>query len=121
MISLLRVLFVNNVDLVDFTYSSIGLSRWSFLEPSLGVVNACLPVTRPALEEIFGSSMCITVRKGGKHRSLQLRWLPSHVKAIASSMNWSPRQSQSLLDRGYSFVDLGANEREYVTLPEFSN
>ena len=54
-VSLLRLLLIHSLNLLDFIYSSIGLGRLSFLEPSLGVINNCLPVMRPALQKYFGS------------------------------------------------------------------
>jgi hypothetical protein len=43
------------MDLVDFTYASADLAVWSVLEPTLGVVNASLPVLRPIIARIFSS------------------------------------------------------------------
>jgi hypothetical protein len=46
-ITLLRVINIAQLDLTDFPFASINLSIWSTLEPSLGIVNASLPVLRP--------------------------------------------------------------------------
>ncbi|KAF2834965.1 hypothetical protein M501DRAFT_983237 [Patellaria atrata CBS 101060] len=54
-ISLLRTVYIANIDLADFTYASADLAIWSFLEPALGVVNASLPVLRPVLVRISAS------------------------------------------------------------------
>ncbi|KAF2455726.1 hypothetical protein BDY21DRAFT_350155 [Lineolata rhizophorae] len=48
-ISLLRTIYVPTIDLADFHYSAATFGRWSVLEPTLGVINACLPVMRPVL------------------------------------------------------------------------
>jgi hypothetical protein len=46
-ISALRVVYIANMDLNDFTYAAADLVLWSFLEPSLGIINASLPVLKP--------------------------------------------------------------------------
>ncbi|KAF2008746.1 hypothetical protein BU24DRAFT_321242, partial [Aaosphaeria arxii CBS 175.79] len=51
-ISLLRVINVAKLDLTDFTYACINLSIWAILEPTLGIVNACLPVFRPIASSV---------------------------------------------------------------------
>ncbi|KAI6080694.1 hypothetical protein F4821DRAFT_275689 [Hypoxylon rubiginosum] len=52
-LSLLRIIFVNNWDLTDVTYTAPLTTIFTILEPTLGVVNASLPVMKPALDRIF--------------------------------------------------------------------
>ncbi|KAI1366368.1 hypothetical protein F5Y08DRAFT_136854 [Xylaria arbuscula] len=52
-LSLLRILSVEAWDLTDPTYTGTGITAYSILEPTLGVVNACLPTLRPALGMLF--------------------------------------------------------------------
>lgn len=54
-LTILRINSVQILDLTDVTSSCAPLALWTVLEPTLGVVNACLPVMRPALQKIFGS------------------------------------------------------------------
>lgn len=56
-ISLIRVVYVRNLDLQDFIYSSADLTSWSLLEPTLGVVNACLPVLKPVFQQLAQSRL----------------------------------------------------------------
>lgn len=44
------------MDINDFTYAAADLAVWSFLEPSLGIINASLPVLRPVGLRIYNSS-----------------------------------------------------------------
>ncbi|MCJ1291405.1 hypothetical protein MMC34_002948 [Xylographa carneopallida] len=41
-------------DINDFTYGLAELAIWTDLEPTIGTVNACLPVVQPALRRMFG-------------------------------------------------------------------
>lgn len=54
-LSLLRVIYLHNWDLNDVTYSSTTISIFSILEPTLGVINASLPVMKPAFNMILNS------------------------------------------------------------------
>ncbi|KAI1352246.1 hypothetical protein F5Y01DRAFT_324468 [Xylaria sp. FL0043] len=54
-ISLDRVLWVSTWDLCDLTFGVVNVTVYTMLEPFLGVVNACLPVIKPALIKIFNS------------------------------------------------------------------
>lgn len=50
----IRVKAVWDFDFNDATFNVVPVAIWSVLEPTLGVVNACLPVMRPALQKLFG-------------------------------------------------------------------
>ncbi|KAJ8130819.1 hypothetical protein O1611_g2804 [Lasiodiplodia mahajangana] len=52
-ISLLRVLWLVNLDLTDLTYGVGPGTIYSALEPILGVINACLPTIKPAVLRII--------------------------------------------------------------------
>lgn len=41
-------------DLTDLTYTETPGAIYSVLEPTLGVVNACLPTIKPAINKILG-------------------------------------------------------------------
>ncbi|KAI0419310.1 hypothetical protein F5X98DRAFT_373108 [Xylaria grammica] len=52
-ISLLRVIWVSSWNLSDLTFGVVDVTIYTILEPLLGVVNACLPIVKPALVRIF--------------------------------------------------------------------
>ncbi|KAI1075918.1 hypothetical protein F5B20DRAFT_558382 [Whalleya microplaca] len=52
-LSLLRVISILAWDLTDATYTTTGVAVYSILEPTLGVVNACLPTIKPAIRRLF--------------------------------------------------------------------
>ena len=53
-ISALRLVEIIRLDSKDLSYGVVLDSIWTFLEPSLGIVNACLPVSQPVLTQISG-------------------------------------------------------------------
>lgn len=52
--SLMRVLWLLNWDLTDMTYTVTPGAIYSVLEPTPGVVNACLPTIKPAINRLLG-------------------------------------------------------------------
>ncbi|CAG8974184.1 hypothetical protein HYALB_00007347, partial [Hymenoscyphus albidus] len=52
-VTLLRVVWLQNWDLSDLTYTLKPGAIYSILEPALGVLNACLPVIAPVLKKLF--------------------------------------------------------------------
>ncbi|KAI0529926.1 hypothetical protein GGR58DRAFT_509015 [Xylaria digitata] len=52
-VSLLRVLWLINWDLNDLTYTVTPGAIYSVLEPTLGIVNACLPTIKPAMKRMI--------------------------------------------------------------------
>ena len=47
----------------DFTYTVTNDALWSFLEPSLGIVNVCLPVLPPVLKKVPLLSLLTSTRR----------------------------------------------------------
>ncbi|KAI1662905.1 hypothetical protein F4813DRAFT_342302 [Daldinia decipiens] len=54
--SLLRVIWLFEFDLGDITYSSPTGVIYAILEPALGVINACVPTIKPAVNRV--TSLC---------------------------------------------------------------
>ncbi|KAI1395047.1 hypothetical protein F4819DRAFT_220384 [Hypoxylon fuscum] len=61
-LSFLRVLWVVSWDVTDLTYGVGAGTIYSALEPTLGIVNACLPIIKPALIQISTTSGCVRAR-----------------------------------------------------------
>lgn len=53
-LSLLRVIWIGQWDLDDVTYTVISVQIYTVLEPTLGIVNTCLPTIKPAILAIGG-------------------------------------------------------------------
>ncbi|MCJ1266488.1 hypothetical protein MMC22_006373 [Lobaria immixta] len=73
-ISLQRILWLAHWDLTDFTYTTAPGACWSILEPALGVVNACLPTMRPALQKIINNDAFVWFKSNRKHSTTDCRW-----------------------------------------------
>ncbi|KAF2970765.1 hypothetical protein GQX73_g2805 [Xylaria multiplex] len=82
--SLLRIISVLSWDLTDSTYTGSGVAAYSILEPTLGVVNACLPLTRPALKKLLENSS-----SGWAGKSLRY-YGSSSTEANVTSTNGNP-------------------------------
>jgi hypothetical protein len=103
-ISLLRVIYVHNLNLADFWYSSAGLANWSVLEPTLGIVNACLPVLRPVAQKILGSKV-FAWKSGSGEGSAQ---------AISRrSFSYGVKRGEKCTDDGESRLSSGAERQLY--------
>lgn len=53
----MRVIWLWTWDLTDITYTVTPGAIYSVLEPTLGVVNACLPLIKPSMTKIFGNDL----------------------------------------------------------------
>ncbi|KAH7320743.1 hypothetical protein B0I35DRAFT_199223 [Stachybotrys elegans] len=60
----MRVIWLWTWDLTDLTYTVVPGAIWSCLEPTLGVVNACLPTMMPAIHKLFGPGAFGFTRRG---------------------------------------------------------
>jgi hypothetical protein len=67
------VVEVSRTDFTDLTYASIDLFLWSIFEPTLGILNASLPVLRP-----IGSAVA---------RLSIVGWAKSSFRSYATSSN----------------------------------
>ena len=52
-ISILRIVAVLNLDTADLTYTAVPAHIYSVLEPTLGIISACLAIMRPLFEKIL--------------------------------------------------------------------
>lgn len=77
-ISLLRVIWLWTWNLADMTYNVTPGAIYSVLEPNLGVVNACLPTIKPAVNQLFGSYVLLLC-----YLDVQQGFLISILKALS--------------------------------------
>lgn len=114
-VSLQRILWLQNWDTTDVVYSSTRGVYWTTLEPTLGVVNACLPVMRPALRKIFNKELSIWSKFHGTQVSPERRWF--HGSARSASQKGGPEKNhfRRLSDPNYLLTDLEASQKPSAT------
>ena len=106
-ISLQRVLWFKNWDLLDLSYTSVGGDYWSILEPSLGIVNACLPTMQPVLRKLFKNKYTSWNRSAistADQRNLARN--DRTVASIHASVDADRRHFHRLRDSQYPVVEL---------------
>ena len=77
-VSLQRVIWLRQWDQSDLAFDAILGVCWSILEPSLGVINACLPVMWPVLQKLFRRPSLTSHTTGSRSR---LRWFGRFTRA----------------------------------------
>ena len=55
MITIIRIRAIQYADLSDITYAGPSLGYWTVLEPTLGIVNCCLPIMQPSMNTTLRS------------------------------------------------------------------
>lgn len=97
-ITILRVVAAVQFNMLDFTYDLAKLAIWTDLEPTLGMINACLPVMQPALRRVFGTDNKIVSRTATSSSAARL-----HTE--------STRKSKfRKLDNSYALTGAGVTE-----------
>ncbi|KAI1427606.1 hypothetical protein F5Y12DRAFT_142312 [Xylaria sp. FL1777] len=56
-LSLFRIIALQTWDLSDVTFGSPQVSIYSSIEPTIGVINACLPTIKPAIYKLCGKEV----------------------------------------------------------------
>lgn len=85
--SLLRILWLLNWDLADMTYTVTPGAIYSILEPTLGVVNACLPTIKPAINKMVGASTWNWTTRGYSSNNKKASSAASKDRKIPSAVN----------------------------------
>jgi hypothetical protein len=101
-ISLLRVIVISRLDLADFTYATAPIGIWSILEPTLGVINASLPILRPILRDILKSRV--------------VRWVLSVTKGLISQ-----RPGGNLVPDGMDIISIGKPANQHLKIEKPAN
>ncbi|KAL9595945.1 MAG: hypothetical protein Q9219_006136 [cf. Caloplaca sp. 3 TL-2023] len=101
-ISVLRVVAIHELDPLDLSYTSAADGIWSILEPSLGIVAACLPIMQPVLSRLTEYTATLFSRnKGTSQRTLRAssKQMPDHDERPLNDRN------RDIEDRLYPMSD----------------
>lgn len=89
------------MDLADFTYSAAALSRWSVLEPTLGIVNACLPLLRPVIRQIRKAGILSSMQgttNASEESNMERRFFSSSKRTSCHTNEIDTRSFRRLAD-----------------------
>lgn len=120
MITILRVVYLHTLDLVDFTYSSAMLCVWSVLEPTLGIVNACLPLVRPATDKLYREGLLWFKRFTEKLRS-EHRLLHVSPQPLSPPNDPHAKNFYRLYNHLYPLENLDGSQNLFSTSAEASD
>lgn len=107
-ITLLRIIIINDMDLTNFTYGAAALARWSVLEPTLGIVNACLPLMRPVIQKFHKANILSWIKctKGArKESSSKRRWFNGSKWTSGDTDETDKQSFRRLADHLYPLED----------------
>ncbi|MCJ1393209.1 hypothetical protein MMC18_006081 [Xylographa bjoerkii] len=94
-ISILRIISIFSISLADITYTKVPTDIYSILEPSLGIICACLPILRPIFDRILPASLLHS------HPATSRRASHPAFKAIASAGAAKPYSKGGAADEGF--------------------
>jgi hypothetical protein len=79
---------------------------WTFIEPSLGIVNACLPVMVPVLRKLFGHEKTPGTGYATQGSNTRRRWYPTYFSGKSSASNPSTADTRN-------FTKIEAQQRDF--------
>ena len=95
-ISAFHLKSITEYESANLTHSILNIGIWTFLEPCLGVINACLPVLPPAAQRSFPSRA--------------MTWARRYTKGIADMLTGNQGLTTPHHPRG---SDMKRNHRNY--------
>ena len=113
-ISILRIIYLTDLDLHNITYSIAPEGLFTLLEPTLGIVCACIPIIQPAITKLSrkitpafstaqsgsGKAGCSTAAENGAH---------------GQNSAFSPKRFRRLSDHAFPLTDTyGRFNRNHV-------
>ena len=112
-VTILRIVTAAQFDIDDFTYGFAKLAIWTDLEPTLGMVNACLPVIQPALIRVLGS----------RRHECKTSFISSSVARLRSKSNNGSKNrkfndSYLLTETGTTESYVGSNSKPSSTMED---
>lgn len=110
-VSLQRILWLRDWDLADMTFTVTEAAYWSVLEPTLGVVNACLPVMRPALRKLFHKDMFTWSKVYGTQSTARRQWFQGRTRPSRDKDGLEENRFHRLNNPEYLLTDLAVGQK----------
>ncbi|MCJ1456493.1 hypothetical protein MMC28_006854 [Mycoblastus sanguinarius] len=99
-ITILRIKAFHDLYLADLTYSLASGGLWTVLEPTLGIINACLPVIPPVIQRLSNSRAFSWAQRASKSGQTGSGILSTHERGNETSARF-----KRLDDRSYPLTD----------------
>ena len=71
-ITILRITSLKNLNFADFTYAVEPVAIWSVLEPTLGIISACLPIIQPIVRKLVNSRAFAWTKESSMNHSSKI-------------------------------------------------
>ncbi|RDL41292.1 uncharacterized protein BP5553_01271 [Venustampulla echinocandica] len=114
-ISILRVVAIQELDYSDVSYNIVWDTMWTVLEPTLGVINACLPMLQPVASKASNSQLFSYARSGkstkGSGSTKQLWTASSSTRGVRSDHS-KAKNFVRIPGDGYSLTDLCTTQND---------
>lgn len=101
--------------MTDLTYTVTPGAYWTTLEPTLGVVNACLPVMRPALRKIFNMEFSMWSKFHGTQVSTERGWFHGSARSSSHKGGSEKNHFRRLSAPKFVLTDLEASKPSATT------
>lgn len=105
-ITILRIKYLNDLDLHNITYSIAPEGLFTLLEPTLGIISACLPVVRPVLNKLSKNAPIPSTEQYG---SKSARAASARHSSHGQNGGFAPKRFQRLDDYAYPLTDTYRN------------
>ena len=109
-VSILRIKYLNELNPHDITYSIAPLGLFTLLEPTLGIISACLPVIRPVINNLLKKP---TLPTSSEYlTSKASRSAPARHSSHGPNGGFAPKRFQRLDDHAYPLTNRYSNFNE---------
>lgn len=101
-------MYLNKLDLHNITYGIAPEGLFTLLEPTLGIISACLPVIRPVIIKLSRKST-VPAPSSEYYGSKAGRSTPARHSSHGQNSGFAPKRFQRLDDHSYPLTDTYRN------------
>ena len=109
-VTILRIKYLNDLDLHNITYSIAPEGLFTLLEPTLGIISACLPAIRPVINKLSRNAPIPSSEQYGSKAARSASARPSaRHSSHGQNSGFAPKRFQRLDDYAYPLTDTYRN------------